>query len=252
MAKRNASVLDRIDGGRSRRARSRRISAPTEKAQDNVITTANGLTTEDFQRKYIDVDLLEWADQGAPNALGHYINFRPAADLTEAELNSCFQLIETTSRPDYEPSSFGWHPNRKKREMKGKDMRYILIESRISASALPDEVHAGFAGFLSFMLTYDSTPSVPVLYVYEIHLAPQLRGCGFGTRLMQTVEDIAAKVGVEKVMLTCFLSNSKAQGFYRSLGYDVDACSPEDRETRQKSVKVDYVIMSKAVQSRRH
>lgn len=64
---------------------------------------------------------------------------------------------------------------------------------------------------------------------------------------MRAAEGIAREAGVDKVMLTCFVSNENAWAFYRKLGYEVDVCSPGDRTTRNKVVKVDYVIMSKDV-----
>ena len=66
---------------------------------------------------------------------------------------------------------------------------------------------------------------------------------------MDLAESIAEKSGVEKVMLTCFLRNTKAHGFYAQRGYVADACSPEDRTTRTKVIKPDYVIMSKVLGS---
>jgi hypothetical protein len=46
-------------------------------------------------------------------------------------------------------------------------------------------------------------------------------------------------------MLTCFLCNKKAYRFYADHGFLKDACSPEDRKTRNKLVPVDYAILSK-------
>jgi RimJ/RimL family protein N-acetyltransferase len=55
---------------------------------------------------------------------------------------------------------------------------------------------------------------------------------------------------VTKVMLTCFLSNQRALDFYRKLGFEKDAISPEARELRGgKTFTPDYVIMSKTVRS---
>ena len=67
---------------------------------------------------------------------------------------------------------------------------------------------------------------------------------------MSLAEKIAESVGVEKVMLTCFIRNVKARQFYEHLGYAVDESSPADRKTRNKVVKADYVIMSKRVRPR--
>ena len=74
-----------------------------------------------------------------------------------------------------------------------------------------------------------------------------MRGLGYGRDLMQLAEQVAKRVGVDKVMLTCFVSNQKALAFYQSLGYSPDVCSPADRKLRTKILKADYVIMSKDV-----
>ena len=100
-------------------------------------------------------------------------------------------------------------------------------------------------GFLSFMVDHDSSPSVPVLYIYEIHLAESLRGLGLGNHLIQVTERLASNIGLDKVMLTCFLCNKKAYRYYTDRGFVADACSPADRKTRNKVVAVDYVIMSR-------
>lgn len=131
-------------------------------------------------------------------------------------------------------------------------MRYLLVRAS-SDSGSKDLVNGNveqqreIAGFLSFMLTHDSTPAVPVLYLYEVHLLPHLRKLGLGAHLMRVVEEIALAVGMEKVMLTCFVANERAYEFYRRRGYEKDVCSPEDRTTRKKVVKADHVIMSREV-----
>ncbi|KXT16868.1 hypothetical protein AC579_6805 [Pseudocercospora musae] len=166
-----------------------------------------------------------------------------ADKISEKQLNDCFNLIQNTSRHDYELSSFGWHPKRKLREMKEKEMRYIVL-TKYSIKSEATRGDGEFAGFMSFMFTHDGTPTVPVLYIYEIHLMPAARGCGLGKYLMNSAERIARWLGMEKVMLTCFKSNKDAYSFYESLGYRIDACSPQDIKTRKKVCKSDYVIMS--------
>lgn len=124
-------------------------------------------------------------------------------------------------------------------------MRYLLLNEKATAPLNIHDAGNKFGGFLSFMFTHDSSPSVPVLYIYEIHLTESARGKGVGGWLMELIENVAREAGVEKIMLTCFLSNANALGFYRKLGFERDACSPGDRRTRRKVVKADYVIMSK-------
>lgn len=209
----------------------------TFKRDKNFVDETNALDTVSFADKYFDQHCRQYT-RGAHHSK---ITLTFAKDLAAQELDQCFNLIESTSRADYEPSSFGWHPNRKRREMEEKEMRYLQVYS--SSEARPENCE----GFLSFMITHDSSPVVPVLYIYEIHLTESARGKGLGHFLVGVAESIARKIGVEKVMLTCFLSNTSARDFYDRLGYETDACSPEDRTTRKKVVKVDYVIMSKAI-----
>lgn len=53
---------------------------------------------------------------------------------------------------------------------------------------------------------------------------------------------------MEKVMLTCFVSNQNARAFYDKLGFVVDAYSPQPRKLRGGKVVVpDITIMSKQV-----
>ncbi|PPJ54454.1 hypothetical protein CBER1_06939 [Cercospora berteroae] len=215
-------------------------SEVTSSRGHGIIEAVNKLSEEAFREAYLAEE--DWSQFANVDST---FRFAKTLGQDEDELQKCFDLIERTSRHDYEPSSFGWHPKRKMREMKEKEMRYIIL--RDSSSQASSET--GVSGFLSFMLTHDSTPSVPVLYVYEIHLDSSTRGKGLGKSLMGMAESIAKRVGVEKVMLTCFKSNVKARTFYEHLGYDVDICSPEDRKTRNKVVKVDYVIMSKDLMS---
>lgn len=57
-------------------------------------------------------------------------------------------------------------------------------------------------------------------------------------------------VSVEKVMLTCFLSNKSGLEFYYKLGFEKDEISPEPRKLRFGKQSVpDFVILSKVVLS---
>ncbi len=55
---------------------------------------------------------------------------------------------------------------------------------------------------------------------------------------------------IQKVMLTCFLSNARGLAFYRTLGFEVDPISPQPRSLRfGKTFEPDYAILSKSVPS---
>lgn len=72
---------------------------------------------------------------------------------------------------------------------------------------------------------------------------------GLGTLLMGLHTTVAANLPpINKVMLTCFLSNRRAADFYRKCGFEKDAISPEARKLRSgKTCVPDYMIMSKTV-----
>lgn len=211
--------------------------------KSTLIEDLNKLSQESFQSRFFPSSSSISTSHTHNNNTTWTSKLYFAKDLHAALLHQCFTLIETTSRHDYEPSSFGWHPRRKKREMQEPEMRYLLLNEK--AFSNPHDAGNKFGGFLSFMFTHDSNPSVPVLYIYEIHLTESARGKGVGGWLMELIENVAREAAVEKIMLTCFLSNANALAFYRKLGFERDACSPGDRETRRKVVKADYVIMSK-------
>ena len=165
-------------------------------------------------------------------------------NLSPTELNSCFDLISITSASAYAASSLGWHPTKKRNEMRLPDLRYILVRLTISSSPAVE-------AFLSFMFTYED--GFEVIYIYEIHISEGLRGCGLGKVLMGMVEDIGSKAGIEKVMLTVFVENEAALRFYDRLGWSVDKSSPESRTLRNGVVKEsDYRILSKSLKCTRH
>ncbi|KAJ8115275.1 hypothetical protein OPT61_g3044 [Boeremia exigua] len=175
--------------------------------------------------------------------------------MTNSELAVCFDLISTTSQQDYKSSSRGWDPVYKMQEMSDNDMMYLLVrqaEGHIGADRASEHSHhAGvILGFLSFKLEPEDEELKmmrPVQYIYELHLDDRLRGRGLGGRMMKWAEDQARLVKVSKMMLTVFMVNEGARRLYEREGFVKDALSPEDRVTRRKVIKADYVIMSKEI-----
>ena len=242
MTKRKASEIERLHDAEG----AKRSKANTG---GRLIRKLHGLSSTNFQHHFIKDDHLRLHTSQSADYGDISLQFKSSSEMTKEELNTCFNLMESTSRPDYETSGFGWHPRGKRREMREDEMRYLLVRSDHPGSSQqrhPDGDDR-VQGFISFMLTHDSSPSVPVLYVYEIHLIPRLRKVGLGAHLMHVVEHIAQATGMEKVMLTCFVCNEKAYSFYERRGYEKDVISPEDRRTRTKVVKADYAIMSRDV-----
>ncbi|KAI3390468.1 hypothetical protein diail_9568 [Diaporthe ilicicola] len=158
--------------------------------------------------------------------------------MTNPELDACFSLIRATSQRDYEGSSRGWHPSAKMEEMRDPDLRYVLVK----------DSHSVVQGFTSMMPTIEE--GQPVVYCYEIHLEPELRGTGLAKLLMDMLETVAYNIDVvDKVMLTVFTCNKRAVDFYHKCGFVRDGISPQPRMLRGGKVKVpEYEILSKRIE----
>ena len=132
--------------------------------------------------------------------------------------------------------------------MRLPDLRYVLLKNAYEDGEGNGEngQDQDVQGFMSFMLTYED--GYEVIYLYEIHLSPQLQGQGLGKKLMDMMEEVGRKAGVEKSMLTVFRRNEAARSFYERLGYGVDEFSPRARKLRGGFVReVDYLILSKSL-----
>jgi len=180
-------------------------------------------------------------------------------------LHACFCLIEETSSAAYKASSKGWRPKAKQLEMREKGMHYLLLLPNYQPTATqphaqsipalePVEVAKQLLGFLSFMLTIDD--GVPVIYIYEIHLCTAVRGQGLGKTLLGCVDAIGRRTGMQMAMLTVFVSNKAAIGFYEGLGYEKwdEEYIPTTRRLRSTRKLADpaaemrkpsYIIMAK-------
>jgi ribosomal protein S18 acetylase RimI-like enzyme len=224
------------------------------------VERTNALKLEEFISAYVPTNYLEADGAKVANTFDIY----SAQTLTESDLELCFNLIKETSLTAYESSSTGWSPTKKRKEMRLPDMHYIILRRRpavsddandVSISSKGEGVHCHregilsndcVLGFLSFMVTYEDGKEV--IYCYEIHLSSEVRGQGMGKHLMTLFEQIGRNIGLEKVMLTVFVSNTHALRFYDKLGYVIDEYSPEPRKLRNGTIKEpDYRILSKVL-----
>jgi ribosomal protein S18 acetylase RimI-like enzyme len=170
---------------------------------------------EDFNASNSEIILKRYLNpkEGCPSLeyalskerLAATISYSRPHELHPGDFKACFELIESTSRENYKMSSVGWSAAKKKKEMILPDMRYLLFR-----------VNAEVKGFLSFMVTYED--GCEVIYCYELHLQPSLRGNGVGRRLIEVMEHIGRKVKIEKAMLTVFDDNEGGLRFYEKLG----------------------------------
>ena len=65
--------------------------------------------------------------------------------------------------------------------------------------------------------------------------------------MIKWVEEQSRLVMISKVMLTVFTANEGAKKMYEREGFVRDPLTPDDRVTRRKVIKTDYVIMSKEI-----
>ncbi len=205
------------------------------------IETFNTLPLADYRRKLWRHDATVAHTHNGVSTT-YEIFFETSSTLSYMDFGACFNLIANTSSADYETSSAGWSPAKKRREMRLPDLRYILLKQTMKTKC--QDTLSELSGFLSFMLTYEDGHEV--IYCYEVHLSPQLQGMGLGKRLMEMMEEVGKKARVEKAMLTVFKANKAAMRFYERSGYEEDEYSPRPRKLRRGVIKEpDYMILSK-------
>lgn len=211
-----------------------RQSRSAQQALETKIQHINALPSSEFASTYLPPD---WSTWTSPRTQELYnLTLQSPAELSSDQFQACYDLIEQTSGDDYRNSGAGWNEVAKKEEMKNPGLRYILITQPSSTTIL---------GFLSFLPCFEA--SLPVLYIYEIHLSSTLRSTGLGTHIITNLtKPVARNLGVlDKIMLTCFKRNDAAWRFYTKLGFATDGSSPEDRTLRGgRVVTSDYVILS--------
>lgn len=177
------------------------------------------------------------------------IEIYTASSLPKSYFDACFKLLKSTSAEAYKNSCNGWSPAKKKIEMKLPDMRYmVLVRKRSKTETSEDNKRlledGDLGGMLSFMTTYED--GLPVLYCYEVHLAPRLQHQGLGKQFMRIYEDIGRNIALDKAMLTVYKSNESGVKFYERLGFVEDEYSPKPMRLRNGHVKdFDYMILSK-------
>ncbi len=144
--------------------------AKRRRAPTDPIERVNGKSDEAFVKEQLRLggggnNAQGWMKWAHPRTRDQYwLSLARTANLATRDLKACFDLIEETSRKDYEPSSLGWKPAKKLAEMKSPDLRYILVKNGAG----------GLRGFASLMPTYEDGQAV--VYCYEIHLKPELQG----------------------------------------------------------------------------
>ncbi|TRM66152.1 acyl-CoA N-acyltransferase [Schizophyllum amplum] len=166
------------------------------------------------------------------------------SDLTLAEMDRCWDILEENMQDMYKKSSWGWNPDSKRKELYHEDARFILV-TRITAD-IPEVL-----AFLTFRFEVEGDEDVA--YLYELQICQSCRRQGLGRILMDQLRRIGAHYKMSKIMLTVFNANRPALQFYRALGFELDPTSPggydhdsdsdsEDAEDEEEGY--DYQILS--------
>jgi len=113
----------------------------TKRKRVDIIKSTNRVPFSDFITQHVPKDNLQYTARSTHehgHTFGLQIKTVPYSTMptsatcqimTAEELDACFDLIHSTSHEAYSQSSFGWHPRRKKREMREAEMRYLLVHS---------------------------------------------------------------------------------------------------------------------------
>jgi hypothetical protein len=131
-------------------------------------------------KKIANASLNPLADAGVPavlevNGLQFRLEFRCLMALTVKERQQLFQQMETNVREFYE-IEWGWTENERKKELFAADAKFLLVFNQESGN---------LAGWTMFKFDWDDLdePEYCVLFCYELHVSPTMRGLSLGTKV---------------------------------------------------------------------
>eukprot|EP00877_Chromochloris_zofingiensis_P000004 jgi/Chrzof1/10003/Cz04g23190.t1 len=143
------------------------------------------------------------------------ISYFTADTLTPTLHDWCYQLCVNNMKELYLPV-WGWKEKDKRKQFKEEESRFLVVyENGQSDKPL---------AYVNFR--FELEDDVPVIYCYELQLEQAAQRQGLGKFLMQLLELIGLKYGMQGVMLTVMSGNMAAREFYSKLGYRVHNTSP--------------------------
>ena len=92
------------------------------------------------------------------------------------------------------------------------------IFQRKKAEVLLAEVDGKPAGFALFFHNYSTFLGQPGIYLEDLFVRPEYRGCGIGSGLLSRLASLALERGCGRLEWSCLDWNEPSIGFYRSLG----------------------------------
>jgi N-alpha-acetyltransferase 40 len=162
--------------------------------------------------------------------------------LKKENFQQIFNILKENIKNFYIKTSWGWNEKEKIKEMKSKNMKYILIID----PKKPETV----VGFCSFQFDLELDPhdeekqKRKIIYLYELHISKEYQGKGLGSILLNMLEEISKKIKLDFIMLTNLKLNEKSFQFYLKKGFEIDGTSPSKYD-----IETDYEILSKKVKN---
>eukprot|EP01114_Cavostelium_apophysatum_P009050 TRINITY_DN22128_c0_g1_i1.p1 TRINITY_DN22128_c0_g1~~TRINITY_DN22128_c0_g1_i1.p1 ORF type:complete len:225 (-),score=46.78 TRINITY_DN22128_c0_g1_i1:31-705(-) len=170
------------------------------------------------------------------NGIDVILEYFPIQKLSDELFEWIFSLFCTNMKSIYE-GSWGWDERKKREEMREEDAKYIVAFDRQTKNAV---------AFLAFRFIMEDDLRL-VAYCYEIQVSDVARGKGLGKFMMQILELVGKKNGMNWAMLTTLKNNIEATKFYtKHLNYKVDESSPELCDPKNASTYT-YQILSKLI-----
>ncbi|KAF8560418.1 acyl-CoA N-acyltransferase [Imleria badia] len=161
------------------------------------------------------------------------------SDICDDQCAQVWRMLEENMHELYRSSSFGWNPQKKRKEMFDPRSRIVIVRD---VSDLPGSDVIGYSIF-----RFEREDRQDVVYCYELQVSKESRRLGLGRLLVQTLSDIGAQWGMTKVLLTVFKANHAAMLFYRSTGFTIDESSPDFSNDSEGEDEYDYSIMSRCI-----
>ena len=162
--------------------------------------------------------------------------------LNKEKFEKIFEILQKNIKQFYINSSWGWNEKEKKKEIKQKNMKYIIIFDKKN-----EEKILGFSTFqfdLEENPHQDETDKRKIIYLYELHVSKEFQGKGLGSLFISILEEISMKLKLEYIMLTNLKLNENSMKFYLKNHFEIDETSPSKYD-----IETDYEILSKRIKN---
>lgn len=101
-------------------------------------------------------------------------------------------------------------------ELTPNRLRELIEEGSISSYVAC--YNGEIAGLLNFFWKYTTFTGRKIMYIEDLYVREQFRGCGIGIELMKAAKKIAAENDCEHIELKCSDWNTSSAAFYERIG----------------------------------